>query len=226
MAEQLIFDLPRKVARGRSDFFISPSNAYALETVENWRDWPEGKLILTGPRASGKSHLAAIWASESGAATRSAADLAASDLAGLGDGNLVIEDASIPLSPEAEETIFHLHNRILSNGHRLLITAERAPGFWPTQLPDLKSRMMATQLAVLEPPDDGLLCAVLVKHFSDRQLVPPAALITYIAQRMDRSLLAADEIVAAIDAAALRQKRALSQRFVADILDKHSANDA
>ena len=34
--------------------------AYAL--IERWPDWPDAILLLTGPRGSGKSHLAAIWA--------------------------------------------------------------------------------------------------------------------------------------------------------------------
>ena len=49
MIRQLTFDLTGSEALTRADFFVAPSNALALQTVEGWQDWPGGKLILLGP---------------------------------------------------------------------------------------------------------------------------------------------------------------------------------
>jgi chromosomal replication initiation ATPase DnaA len=62
MAEQLVFNLPARPALGRADFFVSPMNEPAVQAIEGWRDWPRGKLALWGPEASGKTHLAHVWA--------------------------------------------------------------------------------------------------------------------------------------------------------------------
>ena len=35
--------------------------------IDGWRDWPGGKMLVIGPRGSGKTHLAQIWAAQSGA---------------------------------------------------------------------------------------------------------------------------------------------------------------
>jgi hypothetical protein len=67
MAEQLVFDLPVRPAMGRDDFFVTGSNAAALAQVDGWRDWPFGKLVLVGPEGAGKTHLAHVWAAQSGA---------------------------------------------------------------------------------------------------------------------------------------------------------------
>ena len=60
--KQLAFDLPLDPRYGREDFLVSPSNDEAYSLIERWPDWPDKVLHLTGPEGSGKSHLAAIWA--------------------------------------------------------------------------------------------------------------------------------------------------------------------
>ena len=90
MSEQLIFDLPQKTAFGREDFFVSPSNDLAVRTIENWQDWPLGKLVLCGPKGSGKSHLAHIWAEDVGAIAVNAKVLAYERLETLAQQPVVV----------------------------------------------------------------------------------------------------------------------------------------
>jgi chromosomal replication initiation ATPase DnaA len=71
---------------------------------------------------------------------------------------------------------------------------------------------------MLAPPDDALLSAVLVKLFADRQLAVGEGVIAYLLQRMERSLAAARETVAKLDAAALSRGRAVSRQLAAEIL--------
>ncbi|MGB8621451.1 MAG: chromosomal replication initiator DnaA, partial [Paracoccaceae bacterium] len=107
----------------------------------------------------------------------------------------------------------------------LLLTARSAPNRWPLALPDLKSRMEGTLTATLEPPDDTLLAAVLVKLFADRQLVVPPRMITYLVGRMERSFAAAQALVADLDARALATGRKIGERLAAEVLDNR-ADDA
>jgi len=67
MSEQLSFRLPIKVARERDAFFVSEANQQAVAQLENTAIWPQGKLILLGPKACGKTHLLEIWATEQNA---------------------------------------------------------------------------------------------------------------------------------------------------------------
>ena len=68
---QLALALDHAESLAREDFLAGPSNAVALALIERWPDWPSRTLLLRGPEGSGKSHLAAIWARESGARTLS-----------------------------------------------------------------------------------------------------------------------------------------------------------
>ena len=79
--------------------------------------------------------------------------------------------------------------------------------------------LSATATAILQPPDDALLSALLVKLFADRQLQVPLALIPYLVARMDRSFAAAGLLVAALDAQALAERRAITRTLAAQVLD-------
>lgn len=215
MPRQLTFDLPMRAALGRADFFVSPANSEALAMVDVPALWPQGKLLLCGPEGSGKSHLAEVFAHDRGAMILDGRDLIDPDI--LPDV-MVIEDAHL-VAARQEETLFHLHNRILAKGGLLLLTARDVPAQWGLRLPDLRSRMEATALARIQAPDDAVLAAVMVKLFADRQLQVAPSLISYLISRIDRSFAGAHALVAALDARALAQGRAVTRALAGEMLD-------
>lgn len=220
MAEQLAFDLPVREALGRDAFMVAPANSLALAMVDSWRDWPQGKLVLTGPPGAGKSHLARVWATESNAQVISATELAGVDVGTLPAGAaFAIDDADRVTGP-TEAAFLHLHNAVLASGGRLLMTAATPPRDWPLVLPDLVSRVQAAAVAQIDLPDDALLAAVLVKQFADRQIAVTPALIGYVVGRMERTLGAARAIVAALDARALARGRPVGREIAAEVLDE------
>jgi len=218
---QLAFDLPSTAAMTRADFFVSPSNAVALQVVEGWQSWPGRKLLLIGPEGSGKTHLARVWAGLADAVILDARTLADVDLAPLAGTPVAVEDAD-HLPPAAEAALFHLHN-IVTPGGALLLTAKAPPRDWGLALPDLISRMQAAPLARLEAPDDALLSAVLVKLFADRQVAVPPNLIPYLISRMPRSVGAARTLVTALDARSLAGARPITRALAGEVLDSHFA---
>ncbi len=217
----MAFDLGHGESYDLAGFFSSPANGGALAMIGDDTAWPGGKLLLVGPEGAGKTHLAHIWA------TGSATIVAANDLPGLNLRTLgprvAVEDAElIGGNAAAEEALFHLHNLILPAAQpsgRLLVTARTAPRDWGLHLPDLLSRMQATAIARLDPPDDALLAAVLVKLFADRQIAAPPNLIPYLVTRMERSIAAARDLVARLDRLALAEGRGITRQLAAEILD-------
>lgn len=218
MIRQLAFDLPGTEAMTRADFFVAPSNALALQAVEGWQDWPGAKLLLLGPEGAGKTHLAHVWAAAAGAVILQASTLDSVDIAALAGRRVAIEDAQ--LVGAAEAALFHLHNVVTTGGGALLLTADAAPRDWGLRLADLLSRLQAAPVARLEAPDEGLLSAVLVKLFADRQLVVAPNLIAYLVSRMPRSVGAARALVAALDTAALAEGRAVTRALAGEVLDR------
>jgi chromosomal replication initiation ATPase DnaA len=221
--EQLSFDLPRRTALGRADFFVAPPNAHAVAMMDGWQNWPNHKLVLTGPEGSGKTHLTHIWAQMAGAPVVAAKELLTEDVPRLAQTPLAVEDVpQIAQNAPAQEALFHLHNQMQSAGHSLLLTGRGAVGDWGLTLPDLASRMGGTLAVALDPPDDRMLMAVMMKLFADRQLNPAPDLIPYAVKRLERSFAAAGAFVDALDRAALAQKAPLTRAFAQKTLSELS----
>lgn len=221
---QLAFDLALAPAFGRDDFLVSPANAAALALIDRWPDWPSRVVALVGPAGSGKSHLASIWARASGAAVVAAGSLSSAELPALtASGAVVVEDA--PSAGLDERALFHLIN--LSREHRLavLLVSRDDPARWPVRLPDLASRLRAATAVHIQPPDDGLLRAVLVKLFADRQLQVDESAISYLLARMHRSLGEARDLVAEIDARALADRAPVTRPLIARVLAERGQGD-
>lgn len=224
MPEQLTFDLPTRPALGREDFLVAPSNADALAMIEAWAAWPNAKLVLSAPPGAGKTHLAHVWARAAGAAIQPARDLPAADIPALAAAPVAVENAdAIAGDRQAEDALFHLHNVCGAQGTPLMLTARSAPSRWGLALPDLASRLEATMLVTIAPPDDTLLAGMLFKHFADRQLDVGDSVIRYLVARMERSAAAAGAVAAALDSLSLTEKRPVTRRLAARVLDMAAA---
>ncbi|EIM28485.1 P-loop NTPase family protein [Microvirga lotononidis] len=222
--KQLAFDLPLDPRFGAEDFLVSPSNEQAYGLIESWPDWPDTILLLVGPRGSGKSHLASIWATNARAWTIDASGITQDKVPHLiSNGALAIED--MDRGERDEAALFHLLNLARERKASLLITCETPPDRWSLRTPDLLSRLRLAPSVSLDAPDDALLKAVLVKLFVDRQLVVDTSVVDYIALRIERSLAKASELVALLDREALSRGRRVSRAIAAEILGAAQETD-
>lgn len=220
-AKQIPLDLGHRPAQGREDFLVAPSNGDAVAWIDRWPDWPAPALILHGPSASGKSHLAAVWSARAGAAAVDTSKLAEAETHSLSAlaPHLFIDNVDLWLGDRnAETTLFHLYNLMREEGRSLLLTMNTAPARIAFALPDLASRLRAAPAAAIRPPDDTLLAALLVKLFADRQLRIGHDVLDYLLPRMERSFAAAHEIVRAADRLALAEKKPVSVPLMRRIL--------
>lgn len=222
MAQQLTFDLPSRAALGRADFLVSPSNALALARLDDWRNWPGAKFVLSGPPASGKSHLARVWALSAGALVLPAKALLTQAPDQLAAGqHLALEDCDdLAGQSDFETALFHLFNLTRAENRALLLTGQRPLGHWDVSLPDLKSRLLSLDTIGLSAPDDTLLSGLLLKLFSDRQLRVSPEVISFLVPRIERSAATAMALVEGLDEFALTRRRSITTKLAAQFLDK------
>jgi chromosomal replication initiation ATPase DnaA len=222
---QLTFDLPHRAALGRDDFLVSSTNRQAVAMIDRWPDWLNPGLILIGPPGSGKTHLAEVWRSRSGARMCSSAGLAVAEVpALLSQGAVVVEN--LPGAALDQPALFHLINLARETGGYLLLTSEAYPPSWNLSLNDLASRLKAMPIASLGEPDDDLLRGLLVKLFTDRQIAVDEPTIAYMLTHMERSAAFARRIVDTIDRIALAERAEVTRSFVARLLRESAERDA
>lgn len=219
--QQLPLDLGSRTTLGREDFLIGACNVSAVNLIDRWPDWPTPLLIISGPPASGKSHLASVWRTKSNAEiirpemllSRTAEEIAAA-------GKHIVLDGLDPWLGDrhAETTLFHLYNIFGSEKRSIIATMRMTPTQTQFVLPDLASRVRASLSAPIQAPDDMLLASVLIKLFSDRQMPVSNDVIEYVLPRMERSFAAARDIVDRADRRALSQKRGISVPLMRHIL--------
>ena len=222
---QLVLDLPHRAALGAGDFLISPSNKAAADMIDLWPHWPQASVAVVGPPHAGKTHLANVWRLKSGAARLEARALGEADVpVATAHGSVLVEDLHAGIADE--RALFHLLNSVREQKLSMLLTSRMPPGELQVALPDLRSRLRALPVVTIQPPDETLLKAVLVKHFSDRQLVVEPGVIAYIALRMERSMEAAATLVAELDRAAMAAHRKVGRALAAEILSRSAGPGA
>jgi DnaA regulatory inactivator Hda len=217
MGDQLIFTLPHRVAHGREDFLVGSCNDLAIDWLDRWPDWPAPLLLLLGPTGSGKTHLLHVHIAKTQAISLGYEDLqdtSAIELARMGP--LVLDDADQDIN---EDGLFHLLNAVREEGQTLLLTAASAPKNWPLTLADLRSRLIAAPIVEIGPVSDDVLTGLLQKLFRDRQISVEEGVVNYILTRMERSFVAAAEIVKQLDQLALKEKRRITIPLARQIMD-------
>lgn len=179
-----------------ADFIVSDANRDAVQWLADPARWPMPRCLLLGPSASGKSHLAAVFAARQPATV-------------IGDADAISDG----------EVLFHAWNAATPE-RPLLMTATRLPRFWAQQLPDFASRIAATPQVRLGDPDDPLIAAVLAKGFADRGLRVGGDVIAWLVLRIERSFAAANEVVARLDALALAERRDITVPLARALLEE------
>ena len=216
-SRQLTFDFLQSPAYGKSDFLVSDCNRKAYDWVNKWPDWPEPVLAVYGPECSGKSHLLHVWRTLSGAAFTDplrVKEHCAPDIL-IDSVHCAFDNADLQCD---DESFLHLFNYILEVGGNLLLVGRRPPSRWNCSLADLSSRLGSISVVEIQPPDDNLLGALLIKHFHDRQLKVSKDVLLYLLLRIERTFAAANAVVKTLDSLGLAEGRDVTVNLAREVL--------
>lgn len=197
------FALPFAAAGPEADsaFLVTRSNRTVIERLFDWTRLPFGAAVLVGPPGSGKTAIGRAFVT--------------------GSGGCFIDNAD----GESDETLFHAWNRAQTQGAPVLFAAASLPADWGIRLPDLLSRLGASLLLEIPPPDEEMAALLLQKLLARAGLAFPDALAGYAAVRMERSYPAIGDLARKIDEMALAMQRPIGQRLVREALATLAGND-
>jgi len=210
--------LPVHETMAAQDFLIAPPNAEAVQWLleRTPQSWSSHALLLWGPEGSGKTHLLSVWAEKNRAQRVTLCDPV---LSAIVDGKasaraFALDEAdAVAKDPDAQEWLQHFYNATKAASAPVLLTARTPPAQWSLTLRDIETRLKSCHTIALQEPDDELMRGLLLKLFSDRQLLVESDVVAYLAARLERTGTALRQAVTILDEAALAGGKKISIPF-------------
>lgn len=214
---QMVMPFASSPSYHAEDFIRGDANLAALSLIERWPDWPYSLVVVHGPKGSGKTHLAHVFANRTHAQfiPPSRIGQAPADQLLTGNHAWVIDGLD---AVKSEDALAQLINHARARGDYVLMTANHAPSQLSFSLKDLTSRLTALPEVALGLPDEALLTGVLAKAFADRQLRVGPDMLHYAIPRLERSFEAVQQFAAACDEASLASGRGVTLPLMRGIL--------
>ena len=208
---QFIFDLKTKINFSESDFFVNSTNKKAVDLVSLWPGWHNKAAIIYGESNSGKSHLGNIWMQRADATL---IDLKNNDINCNKDSkrNYLIDNFSL-IKPDQENIILDVFNQCLFNDNYILFLCSKNKDI-NFKLKDLESRFNSILSTVIEKPDDQIIEVLIIKYFSDHQVLITNDVIKYLSGRIERSYNDLSNLLNEINNLSLKNKQKITIPFL------------
>ena len=213
---QLLLDFDIKKNFNDHDYYVSDSNYFAFNLIDKWPKWEKRILNISGERFSGKTHLANIFKSKASALFLNENQINDDIFKKIKLHESIIVDG---FSNNIDEKLtYSILNLVDQDNKYLLINSETPLGEINFELPDLASRSKNLLHAKIEPPNDDLIFAIILKNFSDRQIKLEKKIIEFIINRIDRSYSKISEFIYKIDELSLKKKKPINLKTIKEIL--------
>ena len=213
---QLLLDFDHKIEFNEHDYYVSKSNYFAFNLIQNWTKWEKKILNIYGDTFSGKTHLAKIFQNKSKALYLTNNDVNEEIFKKIKLSECIVIDDFEKI--KNENLLYSLFNLIYQDNKYLLILSNRAISDIDYSLDDLNSRAKNCIFAQIENPDDDLIFAIIVKSFSDRQIKLEKKFLEYIIKRIERSYGKICEFIYKVDELSLKKKKPVNLKTIKEIL--------
>lgn len=203
--------------RLRFDDFVPGPNQAVVDALKSVPSEEGATVFISGPEASGKTHLLNALCYASRSAGLSAFYLGLKHLPDDGHASLegleamqvlCLDDVQQVLGqPEWEEALFHLINRLNRTGGRLVITSNERLSLLNIELPDLASRLGWGLRLKLEPLDDGQKIQVMHGRAEALGIALSEEVVSYLLRHGSRDIHTLLGAVERLQQAAFTEKR-------------------
>jgi len=212
----LNFELEQNFAY--DDYFVSKSNHFAFSLIESWKKKKKNILNIYGEKFSGKSHLSEIFKKKNKAIIIKKEEINEDFFNKIRFYENIILDNLDYLSNE--KILYSIFNFVEQFNKYLIINSVRPINSVNYSLPDLRSRLKNCIFAKIDKPDDDMIFALVLKHFSDRQIKIEKKIIEYITKRIERSYGKILEFIYKVDQFSLINKKPIDYKSIKKILEE------
>jgi len=213
---QLLLKFDLKQNYKNDDFYVNKNNFFAFSLIEKWPRWEKNILNIYGEKYCGKTHLSNIFKKKYNAFKVQAKEFKNENLKDFKIyENLILDDFDDNVDEKLMYTLFNIADQ---DNKYILINSLVPINQISFKLDDFASRARNCLFAKIENPDDELIFAILLKNFSDRQIIIEKKLIEFIIKHIDRSYKKIYEFIYKIDEISLKKKKSIDFKIIKEAL--------
>ena len=213
---QLLLNFKNNQNFNYNDFYVSKSNYFAFQLIEKWPKWEKNILNIYGEKFSGKTHLSNIFLNKNKGFKINEKEINENSYKKFKlYENIIIDDFDNKCD---EKLMYSIFNLVDQSNKYLIINSIDPINEINFNLNDLKSRSKNCLFAKIDNPDDELMFAIILKSFSDRQILIDKKLIDFIIKRIDRSYGKFADFIYKVDELSLKKKKAIDLKTIKQIL--------
>ena len=216
MTEQQIFNFDSASNFLEEDFIKDISNSDVMNFLNKFPNW-ENKLInIVGEKKSGKTFILQIFKNKNQFLYISNATEFEKKYDNLFDADKLILD-SFEID---EERFFSLINNFILHKKYLIISSTEPLTRAKIKLQDLSSRLKQFFLLEIKNPSDGLIYSLILKYFSDNQIIIKKDLIDYIVKKIDRSYSKINKFLLKLNDLSVIKKKKIDYKLINEVLNE------
>jgi len=215
MNQQKVLNFKFDNSYNEKDFILDSSNEKALLFFNKFPDW-ENKLInLVGSEKSGKTFLLKILNKKNDFYYLNTFPENNEEF----DRLFNFERFLLDVNELDELKFFSILNHCIINDKFLVVTSLVPLTQLNLSLPDLKSRIKQFYILNIDIPSDQLIYSLILKFFSDNQVIIKKELIEFIVKKINRSYPTINQFLVKLNDLSIERKKKIDFKLINEIID-------
>jgi len=215
MNQQKVLNFKFDNSYNEKDFILDSSNEKALLFFNKFPNW-ENKLInLVGSEKSGKTFLLRILNKKNDFYYLNTFPENNEEF----DKLFNFERFLLDVNELDELKFFSILNHCIINDKFLVVTSLVPLTQLNLSLPDLKSRIKQFYILNIDIPSDQLIYSLILKFFSDNQVIIKKELIEFIVKKIDRSYPRINQFLVKLNDLSIERKKKIDFKLINEIID-------
>jgi len=215
MTEQQIFNFDSNSIYSEENFIQDSSNLEAFNYLSRFPKWENRLINLYGEKKSGKTFLLNILKNKENFFYINHDEEFQKNFDSLFlKKKLIIDNISID-----ENVMFSLINNFILHNKYLIISSRVPITSSKVDLKDLKSRLRQFYLLEIKNPSDNLVYSLIMKFFSDNQVVIRKEIVENIVKKIDRSYLRIDDFLTKLNKVSIIKKKKIDYKLINEVFN-------
>ena len=216
MTEQRIFNFNNTKNFFEENLIRDTSNSNVLNFLDKFPNWETKLINIVGEKKSGKSFILQLFRKKNQFNYISNKE----DFEKKYDELFLVDKLILDGFQINEDKFFSLINHFILHKKYLIISSREPLTMLEIKLLDLKSRLKEFLLIEIQNPSDDLIYSLILKYFSDNQIVIKKDLVEYIVKKVDRSYSRIEKFLLKLNDQSIIKKKKIDYKLINEVLNE------